>query len=395
VKKFLLLFAAVLVMFAASCDTKNVGTQLVIGPYNIQVNVPADMYGAETYTWTFTWSGASGPYTINVDMGGGANNDMGTATGETYSADFTMVEGTHTYTVTVTDDDGNSESATGSYTVMAPLNQDPVVNSTTVTGTTVTVNVSDPDGDDLTVTLASDDASITVAPASVDVAGGSGDAVFSFAAADTVAGGSANLTATVDDGNGGTANGDPTAVTVDPINLAEGAVGAFASATNVAAGDEVTFTIVVGDFPAAAPFAYMNSFSLVSQSGAQHVNPSVNIGAPGGDPTAFDGLWSGMPDPMMILDFSEGLISPQPLPGDATMVFLNYNISPVWNDAGAAETTNGGALFNVTWTFDSAGTYDVSVYEGSESGIRTYYSDGANAEHEWGDFEAPTTITVN
>src|SRR6185369_2040737 len=110
-----------------------------------------------------------------------------------------LVPGLATITVTVDDGRGGTASTTFSVTVNSP-NQPPIIDSiaaqTVEVGQSVNVNISysDPDGDTVTVSAASDNSAVAsvaqTVPQALTVMG--------------VVAGSATITVTVDDGRGGT-----------------------------------------------------------------------------------------------------------------------------------------------------------------------------------------------
>ena len=94
VKRLLVLVAAMVLVLAVSCDTKNIGTGggPTRGPVPV-VTVPAGMNGAADANWTVTWVGGTAPYTIAMAMGGGTTADVpaGTAAVSPFAQTFTMV----------------------------------------------------------------------------------------------------------------------------------------------------------------------------------------------------------------------------------------------------------------------------------------------------------------
>jgi hypothetical protein len=102
----------------------------------------------------------------------------------------------------------------------------PVIDSIMVSGSKVTVNVSDTDGHDLTVTFDSATGGLSATPGSANVAGGSGSADFNFSAADIFDGGSGTATFTVSDGIASDTDTSGT-ITVKGVELPADAVSAI------------------------------------------------------------------------------------------------------------------------------------------------------------------------
>ncbi len=70
-----LMLAALIVL--ASCDTRHVGQAPMPAPLLIvQVSRPQSLDAHAPADWTVSWTGGSGPYTIEMDMGGGTTEDV-------------------------------------------------------------------------------------------------------------------------------------------------------------------------------------------------------------------------------------------------------------------------------------------------------------------------------
>ena len=396
-KKLFVLVAALVLILAASCDTKNIGTDNpVMGP-TVTVTVPADMFGAQDATWTVTWTNSQAPYEVTMNMGGGttANVPATTATSP-FTQTFTMVnasqtdDATYTYTVIVTDGNGNAGEATATYTVGPLQNQDPVIDSVTYTAPDLTVNVSDPDaGDTLTVTV-TEPTGLAVDAASKDAAQVTGSATFTWSATDLIAGGTGDTTITVDDGNGGTATASET-ITIAPISIPAGALAAVPATTAATTADTVTIVVIAGDF--SNNFQYMNGAGVTVEDGGAYVDGTLNVGAPGGEQKDVDGAWAGMssaPNSFLLPD--DFMIQENAI--DGGLVRIDFNVTPI----GGANVTGGGALFNFGMDFTAAGTYTLG-FEEFRDVKRTYFSDTDSTEYYWDDIsnnytDVPNSITV-
>jgi len=389
--------AAVLGLIAmillAGCQTKNIGGPPPIVDGNLTATFTADLSwnAGESATLTVTWTGGTAPYTIAAAMGGGTTEDIaaGTAAVSPFAQTFTLVEGSWTYTVTVTDANDQSATATGTYTVEPPLNQPPSIDNVTLDSGVLTVEVSDPDGDPITVELA--------VPAGLDADALSeqavdGVATFEIFATDIIAGGTGTTTITATDGQGGE-DQDTLTVTIEPIAVAEGALVAIPSIGATTVGGEVTVVVISGDFPAGAPFHYMNGVAVTVEEGASYVDGTLNVGAVGGDQKDPDGIWAEMsPPPSSFLLPDDFMIMEQSVFEPPGLNFIGFNLTPI----GGGEVTSGGILFNFGLTFDNAGTYNLGFVQFQDV-KRTYYSDSEYSEHYWSDISnagVPNTIQV-
>lgn len=406
-KKLFVLVAVGLLILAASCDTKNIGNQMPTRGPVPTVTVPAGMNGGEDATWSVSWIGGTPGFTVTWNFGGGAANVGPIAATSPNTQVATMInpstdnDATYTYTVTVTDAQGLSGTATGSYTVGPTLNQDPEITAVDYTEPTLTVTVSDPEGDDVTVTLSAV-AGLSSAPASVVVAGGAGDAVFNFSADDLFAGGNGTVTITADDGNGGTDTADQ-AVTVAPLVLADDTIYVLPLTHSAGTGDPVTFVCATGTMP--NPFQFLNGVGVIIEEDAAYVANSFNVGPIGGAAGDVDGaIWTAVGPTGFLL--ADNLIQATASAGTnaipAGRERWGFNVTGL----GGSDVNNGkGILFNFQFTFSAAGDKAVGLQD--VDGVnRTYYSDGLSTEYLWGTLMADpdgnlnvtgvdNTITVN
>jgi len=390
----LALLAAAVLLAGCVRDTLNVGEPYWQGDGPVPVattDAPNGWFAGETGVLKVTWTGGWSPYTIACNMGGGIIEDVpsGTPAESPFTHEFTLEEGTWTYTVTVIDSGGIPGTCTGTFDVGPPLNQPPSIDNVTLDSGLLTVEVSDPDGDPVTVELA--------LPAGLDAHALSeqavgGVATFEIFATDIIAGGTGTFTITATDGQGGE-DQDTLTVTIDPIVVAEGALVAIPSMGATTVGGEVTVVVISGDFPAGAPFHYMNGVAVTVEEGATYVDGTYNVGAVGGDQKDPDGLWAEMsPPPSSFLLPDDFMIMEQSMFEPPGLHFIGFNLTPI----GGSEVTTGGILFNFGLTFDHAGTYNLGFLEFQDV-KRTYYSDSEAAEYYWDDISnsgVPNTIDV-
>jgi len=386
-----------LVLACSSCRTKNVGDE---GPIVTATFTQASTWNdGLTATLNVTWTEGTAPFTIQAAMGGGTTENIaaGTAATTPFNRILTLVEGgPFTWTVTVTDANGDSGQQTGTYTVGATLNQAPVIDSVDYTNGVLTVNVSDPDGDTpLTVTV-TDVADATVDSNSVD-ATAAGVSVFNFSQDDPFTAVNGDTTVTVTD-PGGLTDTDTVTVTFAAlvVNLAEGELAAVPMAATAAVGETVTVIVVAGDFPAAAAFNYMNGAGVTVTDGGDYVDDTFNVGSVGGAQKDIDGIWADMaPAPSTFFVPENFMMKAVDVAADSALDFMGFNITPI----GAGEVTGGGDLFNFGIAFDAAGTYELGFIEFQDV-KRTYYSDNAAVEYNWGDISndyagIPNSVVVN
>ncbi len=181
-----------------------------------------------------------------------ANSSSDAVATASVSADYSTLtvtgksEGTATITVTAQDSDGNSVSDAFDVTVPAPANQAPTVanaiSDATIVNTSGTREVSlsgvfdDADGDDLTITAASSDDSVATVSVASD---------YSTLTVSAQSRGTATITATADDGNGGTVD-DTFTVTVKAAPVVASAI-ADVSELEIDAPHEVSLSGVFTD----------------------------------------------------------------------------------------------------------------------------------------------------
>lgn len=164
---------------------------------------------------------------------------------------------------------------------------------------------------------------------------------------------------------------------------------AIAQTTAVAVGDEVQVVVATG-VPAHA-FQYMNGCGLTIEADAVKVAGSFNVGEPGGQPDAADGIWASMHPAGGFLLPPDSFIVATDIGGGRER--WDFNVTPI---DGSELASAEGELFNYKFTFASAGTKTFGFQE-SLGVDRTYYSDGANTLYHWSDIsnaDGPT-VSVN
>ncbi|MCB1217055.1 fibronectin type III domain-containing protein [bacterium] len=141
--------------------------------------------------------------------------------------------------------------------------------------------------------------------------------------------------------------------------------------TSVAAGEIVTFTVMVHE--TAHPLNFVNSVRVTFEEGNQYVSGSFNPGSVGGGVDKADGIWQYVDpaDGFLPLD-SEVLGQQDPVNGRSA---IDFNVTPL---GGSEIELATGALFNFRLRIHT----DVTLsFQTSNELLRTYYSDGSQ-QHE-------------
>lgn len=412
-RKLVALAALGLGILFTGCDTLNVGGDLpTFGPQITSFTVtpadPAGLFGNENATFTVAFQNGTGPYTIDIDFGGAAVPNVSDAPATSpFSTTVTLVDlaaaQSFTATAVVTDSTGIAgRASTLTFNVGATRNAAPSIDSITVAANVVTVTVSDPDGDTVTVTLDSATGGLQGTPASRS---GSGD--FTFSASDVFAGATGTATFTADDGNGGTDTDTSGTITIAPLVLPNDALGAIPLATSATTADTVKIVVATG--PVANPFQFMTGVSVVFPTGCDYAGNSYDYGAPvAGDPglnpvedkdqETVDGIWSTVNPAAGFLGVGDNLLVPDtalPAPFTGSSA-IDFNITPLGGSDAPAGTA--GILFNFNLEFSAAGSYKLDFLLFDEVN-RTYYQDGSQAVYQWGDISnnavTQNTVTVS
>jgi len=377
----------------------NNGTPVSISSFSISKPGGGDIHAGDTLNVNVAFGGDIAPFALGYVFNGNCVDPasvpaMPRQVGSSPDAFSVTVLGTAaagvcTVDVGIADADGNIDTASTSFTIVAtgggggggPVNHDPTI---TVAGDDATcsvlVTVADSDGDDVSITQ-SVPAAMTPLDTDTNVTGGNGSVTFHYAPTDILAGASGTISYTVDDGNGGTAtlggNLFCAGVVLEPDTLY-----AIPTRDTVNVGSPLTMIVATGD--PANPFEYMNGVRITcdATSGFDYVGHSFNVGALGGAADDVDGFWAAMSG----IANGDFLLAPDSFynvqDAGAGLSALDFNITPL----GGANIDNGsGALFNFQATFTTAGTY---VFGFQEFNIvdRTFYNDDSQGTiYHWGD----------
>lgn len=421
-KKLFVMVALGVLILAASCDTKNIGgTPLPLRGPIVTVNVPAGMNGGVNATWTVTWVGGTAPFTITMNMGGGANPNTWTEAGVTspFTHTFTMVNpsmtdsANYTYTITVRDAQNLGRDWTGTYTVGPTLNVEATITAVYDNVThVITATIGDTDGDPVAITAAAT-GNITVTPLTANVtAPYPATTTFTVAGTDLFANSAGEVILTATDGLVGHTGATATisAISIAPPVLNPDTLYAIPMANAAAVGTPVTVVIATG--APANNFLYLNGIGVTVQgvvdganhfvdaSGASYVPSSFDVGVPdatadAGGANPVDGVWS-------TLGTTSFIMAPDNLVDRGTdigggRVRIDFNLTPL---DGAQSNTISGALFNFGMSFGVAGTYTLGFQQFAVV-KRTYFSDAGAVEYFWGTLMADETgalaggITIN
>ena len=336
------------------------------------------------------------PYEVAIGMGGGADDvPAGTAVDAVSTHDFTLAEGgPYTYIVTVTDDAGRTGSCTGDYGPVGPAqNHAPAITDIAFTGGMLAVAVDDPDGDDpLTVSVA--EVPGLVPSVLTQQVGNKSSALFTYKLIEGFDPAELDVTVTVSDGKLESAESVTAAANTPLLEVPAGHLAAIPLRQVVNISETATILVRSGDFPADAPFAFMNGVGITLNEGVELED--FNYGSVGGDDRDVDGIFAAMdPQPQtFFIPMNFWMMFTDVEGSDPPLEFLGANITPI----GAGQVTSGGDLFNIEVSFEHTGVYDIGFLEFQDV-KRTYYADAEATEHNWADISndipgLPNTITV-
>jgi flagellar hook assembly protein FlgD len=336
--------------------------------------------------------------TVTVPTDTQVDHATATVTGGNGNAVFTFslvapaTNATGDSNITADDAHGGTDTATQAIT-LGSANNAPVIGTVTYAGGVLTVPVTDPDNDDVTVTV-TDVAGFTVDNNTQVVTGGNGNAIFHWTPGDIITGASGDTTITADDGRGGV---DTLVFHLSdgPSSFEADTLYPFVPGATAAVGAPVTVYVVTG-MPA-HPLQFLTSVGFTCETAGTYVANSFNYGVPGGGRAETDGYWAlmGPPAPTVYLDLGDALV-----PGAAVDVgggLHRYNFAIVPQGIFAAPASmpgNAAVLFNFQLTFSAAGTYNFGFQLNDGSFDQTYYSDGASNNYFWGTLQTDT-VTVN
>ncbi len=300
---------------------------------------------------------------------------------------------------TITADDNVNDPVTTTQTINIGANDAPVIGAVTYLDGVLTVPVTDPENDAVTVSV-TQPAGFFVHQASVSIDPAPGSAVFTWTAEDIVLGATGETTITATDGI------NTPVTTTQALTLA--ALGGSYNAdtlyavplvTTTTVGTEVTIVVLTG--APAHELAFASSIGFTVENAGSYVADSFNIGAPGGARTDTDGFWALMGPPVpgngAYLDLGDAII-----PGAAKDIgggLHRYDFGVVTQGPFTPDATlpsGAAALCNFKISFSAAGTYHLGFQLNDGSFDVTYYADqtGGNVFH-WGALDSTATITVN
>jgi len=388
-------------LIAASCSGGATnGTSNLNPPVPAAVFTPGGLglFDGEPADLTVTITNGTPPYTVAINMGGGADNvPAGTAVDATSIHDFTLSEGgPYSYTVTVTDNRGETGTTAGNYGPVGPAqNHAPTITDIAFDGGILAVMVNDPDGDDpLTVSVG--EVPGLVPNMLTQQVANEGAALFNYRLLDGVNAAGMSVTATVSDGKAESTRAATPSGSIPPVTVPDGALAAIPLKTRAVVGEVVTIAVVTGGFPEEAPFCGLNGMSITCDDGFSASMETLNTGTLGGEDKAIDGIWALFNPPLTKLMTPEGLmmIWPTEVDSDPSRDMVHYAIWPV----PGGNITSGGVLFNCPFTFEEPGEYRLGFLE-FQHVKQTYYSDLEGNEYNWADITneipgLPNTIIV-
>lgn len=315
-----------------------------------------------------------------------------------FTADVAANGGGGNTTITANDGHNADVTATQAIAIAAVVtNGPPVIVSHNYADPTLTVVVTDPDTDPVTVTVSVPAGLAVDNAAPPATAGGGGTVNFVWSATDPFVGGTGDTTITANDGQGHTVTATQT-ITVAPWPLAADTLYARPASPTAAVGAPVTIYVYTGQ--PANPLQFLSSVGFTIENAGTYTANSFNNGWTGGARMDTDGYWAlmGPPAPTLYLDLGDGL-----MPGAATDIgggLHRYNFAVVpqgsFTAPAAVGTGTGPFLFSFTLTFSAAGTYHLA-FQQTDAALfdQTYYSDGGGTNYFWGTLDSSNTITVN
>lgn len=375
------------------------------GP-QVTITVPANIIGGASSTWSVSWIGGTAPYTIELDLGGGAaeNVPAGTPAQSPFTHVFTMINpnlvnsAAYTYLAAVTDRDGLRGTAIGTYTIGGEsFNAINIESAVFDDGLGVlTIEISARNDWPLTVSLATVPEIVPEALAKAAQYLGPDDSLYyplhfraefrlQPAGGLMFSGASGTVGITVEDDSGMSATSS-VEVSILPFALAADTLYAIASPTLVGVAEPVT--VIVASGVPAHPLQYINGIGLTVESDAQRAVGTYNIGEVGGAVGDADGFWTAMAPAGGFLVPPDSFIIATGLSGGRER--WDFNVTPI---GGSDQTAASGALLNIQFMFGAPGVKSFS-FEEAGSVKRTYYSDAANTQYFWGDITNDTAPKV-
>ena len=154
---WLSLSALLTCLLCCTCNTLNVGTPPSgFAPIITGINFPEEMKNGREAVWEIEFTSGTPPYTIEIDMGGGASVDVpeGTPATPPFTTTFTMLnpnpleKAVYTCYVTVTDSWHWKASASIAYFVQPSPDEPPLVESAVYATAQHALTVTVDDADD-------------------------------------------------------------------------------------------------------------------------------------------------------------------------------------------------------------------------------------------------------
>ncbi len=401
--KILLLAAAIYCLLLFGCrDTLNVGgDSLHFGPqitaFTVEPAGTAQLQGGGQATFSVNFQNGVAPYTIAIDFGGcTAPNLLPTPATSPFSTTVTLVEldteQSFTATARLTDYTGiTGNPQTLTFNVQPSPNNPPSIDSIEAQGGVVTVAVSDPDAEDVTVTATGFEPELSLGQSSQQVPGGNGEVLFVFSSVEVFAGaiGTASFSAT--DPHGASDSDSVCEIRISPLATPQGVLGCYPRENCCSVGDSQRISVFTT--PIEQPLQFMSGVSVVFMPGSSYVAGSFDHGSAvdsdpldpqlAGDRESVDGFWA-------LVNPSGGFLSgadpkpdtdlPAPFAGGSAYDFI---ITPLAGQDAPAGSS--GVLFSFVAQFSQPGRYYFDILAFDEIN-RTYYQDGAANVYNWGGY---------
>lgn len=295
--------------------------------------------------------------------------------------------GNATITVAVDDGRGGTDSTSFGVSVNAPANQAPVLTdiggqSCTV-GDTLTINLSysDPEGNAISVSSSSDNAGV----AGVNTSG-------EPLSVTCVSAGNANISVTIDDGNGGTdsttfgvtvnapANQAPTLNDIGGQSCTVGDTLSVSLSYSDPEGNAISVISSSDNAGVAGVNAAGEPLSITcSSEGSANITVAIDDGNGGTDSTSFSVSVAGVPNQDPTLDPIAGQTCNV---GDTLNVSISYNdpdgdpisVASSSDNAGVADVNSSGEPLSVICSADGTANISVTIDDGNGGSASTSFS---------------------
>jgi hypothetical protein len=399
-------------------DTMNVGggqgqrlSVTLSSPSGTGPHAPV-LAGGESAMFSANVIGVNGPFKLNWNFGGAAENTTSTmpvSGSSSVEVEFVALNQNEQFTATVTCIDGAGISQSDSVTFTVSYdpefihhdppkpkpkpNQAPVISELSMSRRTVNATAADPDNDELVFSAVS-------LTEGIEVYGPfwATETSAQFYANGNDSGDPLEVTVfvTVEDGRGGSDVKEISGVVESlPLKLKPDHIYAVVETNLLDSSSEmVRISVLTGR--TSNPFQYMNGCGVVCQSGAHYTKFTFDVGEPDDIPdfkgaVPIDGVWAAIGATSFLLAPDRFITSTDLGNGTGR---TDFNVTPL----GGSDINAEGYLFNFMFSLDDPGIYNLG-FEAVNVVSRTYYQDSTAAtDFFWSNIENNhqyNTIVVN